>query len=124
MFDRYAPFNELPPLPPIAELESKAILKKAITASRALAELKGMAERMPNQAMLIDSLVLQEARASSEIENILTTNDELFKAASDEALPASAEAKEVLRYPQALNHGFGRSRSDRWRPAFSSRSRS
>lgn len=106
MFDRYAPFNELPPLPPIAELESKAILKKAITASRALAELKGMAERMPNQAMLIDSLVLQEARASSEIENILTTNDELFKAASDEALPASAEAKEVLRYRQALNHGF------------------
>lgn len=65
-----------------------------------------MAERMPNQAMLIDSLVLQEARASSEIENILTTNDELFKAASDESLPASAEAKEVLRYRQALNHGF------------------
>ena len=106
MFDRNSPFNDLPPLPPTAELESKAILKKAITASRALAELKGMAERMPNQAMLIDSLVLQEARASSEIENILTTNDELFKAASDEALPASAEAKEVLRYRQALNHGF------------------
>ena len=106
MFDRNRPFNDLPPLPPTAELESKAILKKAITASRALAELKGMAERMPNQAMLIDSLVLQEARASSEIENILTTNDELFKAASDEALPASAEAKEVLRYRQALNHGF------------------
>lgn len=106
MFDRNTPFNDLPPLPPHAELESKAILKKAITASRALAELKGMAERMPNQAMLIDSLVLQEARASSEIENILTTNDELFKAASDEALPASAEAKEVLRYRQALNRGF------------------
>ena len=106
MFDRNAPFNDLPALPPAAEVETAAILKKAITASRALAELKGMAERMPNQAMLIDSLVLQEARASSEIENILTTNDELFKAASDEALPASAEAKEVLRYRQALNHGF------------------
>ena len=65
-----------------------------------------MAQRMPNQAMLIDSLVLQEARASSEIENILTTNDELFKAASDGTLPASAEAKEVLRYREALNHGF------------------
>ena len=51
-----------------------------------------MAERMPNQAMLINSLVLQEARASSEIENILTTNDELFKAASDEALPSSLNA--------------------------------
>jgi len=106
MFDRNAPFNDLPALPPVAEVETAAVLKKAIAASRALAELKGMAERMPNQAMLIDSLVLQEARASSEIENILTTNDELFKAASDEALPASAEAKEVLRYRQALNHGF------------------
>ena len=101
MFDRSAPFNDLPPLPPAAGVETAAILKKAITASRALAELKGMAELMPNQAMLIDSLVLQEARASSEIENILTTNDELFKAASDEALPASPEAKEVLRYRQA-----------------------
>ena len=105
-FNPDQPFNDLPPLPPAAELDSKVILKKAISASRVLAELKGMAERMPNQAMLIDSLVLQEARASSEIENILTTNDELFKAASDEALPASAEAKEVLRYRQALNHGF------------------
>lgn len=106
MFDRNAPFNDLPPLPPAGEVETPAVLKKTIAASRALAELKGMAERMPNQAMLIDSLVLQEARASSEIENIVTTNDELFKAASDETLPASAEAKEVLRYRQALNHGF------------------
>lgn len=107
MFDRNRPYNDLPPLPPATAVETPAVLKKAITASRALAELKGMAERMPNQAMLIDSLVLQEARASSEIENILTTNDELFKAASDEAQPASPEAKEVLRYRQALNYGFG-----------------
>lgn len=106
MFDRETPFNALAPLPPSVQVETPAVLKKTITASRALAELKGMAERMPNQAMLIDSLVLQEARASSEIENILTTNDELYKAASDEAMPASAEAKEVLRYRQALNHGF------------------
>jgi Fic family protein len=106
MFDRNAPFNTLPALPPTIEVETPAVLRKAISASRALAELKGMAERMPNQAMLIDSLVLQEARASSEIENILTTNDELFKAALDESLPASPEAKEVLRYRQALHHGF------------------
>ena len=106
MFRRTAPFNDLPALPPTAEVETAAVLKKAISASRALAELKGTAARMPNQAILIDSLVLQEARASSEIENILTTNDELYKAASDEAQPASAEAKEVLRYRQALNHGF------------------
>lgn len=105
-FDRVQPFNSLPALPPAEEIETAAVLKKAISASRAMAELKGMAERMPNQAMLIDSLVLQEARASSEIENILTTNDEVYKAASDEALPATAEAKEVLRYRQALNHGF------------------
>ena len=106
MFNRDQPFNTLPALPPAGDIETAAVLKKAISASRAMAELKGMAERMPNQAMLIDSLVLQEARASSEIENILTTNDEVYKAASDEALPASAEAKEVLRYRQALNHGF------------------
>ena len=105
-FDPTQPFNGLPALPPAAEVETAVVLKKAISASRAMAELKGMAERMPNQAMLIDSLVLQEARASSEIENILTTNDEIFKAASDDALPASPEAKEVLRYRQALNHGF------------------
>lgn len=106
MFNRNLPYNDLPPLPPAYEIETAAVLKKAISASRAMAELKGMAERMPNQAMLIDSLVLQEARASSEIENILTTNDEIYKAASDDALPASPEAKEVLRYRQALNHGF------------------
>lgn len=53
MFDRSEPFNDLPPLPPAAEVETPAVLKKAITASRALAELKGLAERMPNQAMLV-----------------------------------------------------------------------
>ena len=105
MFNRDFPFNGLAPLPPAAAVETSAVLKKAIAASRALAELKGMAERMPNQAMLIDSLVLQEARASSEIENILTTNDEVYKAASDEAQLARPEAKEVLRYRQALHHG-------------------
>ena len=58
MCDRSAPFNDLPPLPCAAEVETVAILKKAITASRALAELKGMAERIPNQAMLIESFAL------------------------------------------------------------------
>jgi Fic family protein len=105
MFDRDKPFNTLPALPPAGDIETTEVLKKAISASRAMAELKGVAERMPNQAMLIDSLVLQEARASSEIENILTSNDDVYRAASDETLPASAEAKEVLRYRQALNHG-------------------
>jgi Fic family protein len=75
MFDRNRPHNNLPALPPACEIKTSSVLKKAISASRAMAELKGMAERMPNQAMLIDSLLPQEARASSEIENILTTND-------------------------------------------------
>ena len=68
VFDRNAPFNDLPTLPPAVEVETPAVLKKAIAASRALAELKGMAKRMPNQAMLINGLVLREARASLEIE--------------------------------------------------------
>ena len=106
MFHRDQPYNDLPPLPPVTSVETPAVLKKTIRASRALAELKGMAERMPNQGMLIDSLALQEARLSSEIENILTTNDELYQAAADETLPASPEAKEVLRYREALKYGF------------------
>ena len=74
-FDRNRPYNDLPLLPPAVELETPAILKQAITANRVLAELKGLAQRIPNQGILINGLVLQEARLSSEIENILTTND-------------------------------------------------
>ena len=66
MFDRNIAHNDLPPLPPAAQVETTAILKKAITVSRALAELKGMAERMPNQAMLIDILVLQDVVGNRE----------------------------------------------------------
>ena len=110
MFDRDRPFNALPPLPPGVQVETPVVLKKAIAANRALAELKGTAERMPNQGLLIDSLILQEARASSEIENIVTTNDELYRAASDDRVAASAETKEVLRYRQALRTGFERMR--------------
>lgn len=71
--DRNRPYNALPLLPPTAELETVAILKQAITANRVLAELKGLAQRIPIQGILINDLVLQEARLSSEIENILTT---------------------------------------------------
>jgi Fic family protein len=72
-------FNHLPLLPPAVELESKTILKQCITARAALAELKQAAELIPNQGMLINTLPLLEARASSEIENIVTTTDRLFK---------------------------------------------
>lgn len=105
-FNRNQPFNDLPPLPPAVEVETPVVLKKAIAASRALAELKGLAQLIPNQGILIDGLVLQEARLSSEIENIVTTDDELYKAAADAHGSASPETKEVLRYRQALRYGF------------------
>ena len=73
------PWNQLPPLPPAAELETKAVLKQCITARAALAELKQAAELIPNQTMLINTLPLLEAKDSSEIENIVTTADQLFQ---------------------------------------------
>ena len=78
-FDPRVPYNDLPPLPPTRNVETEVVLKKAISAARALAELKGLGQTIPNQAMLVDSLVLQEAKDSSAIENIFTTNDVLFR---------------------------------------------
>src|SRR3990167_1721777 len=100
------PYNDLPLLPPAVDLEATAILKKAISANRALAELKGAVKSIPNQGILVNGIVLQEARLSSEIENIVTTNDELYSAAADEKLASNPHAKEVLLYRQALWHGF------------------
>ena len=105
-FDRNQPYNDLPLLPPAAELETKAVLKQAIAANRALANLRGLAGQIPNQSMLINSITLQEARLSSEIENIVTTNDELYRAEADADGKADPHTKEVLRYRQALHHGF------------------
>jgi Fic family protein len=86
--------------------DTPAILRRLASSSRKLAELKGIAASMPNQGILINTLGLQEAKDSSEIENIVTTHDELFK---DDVLPkafANPAAKEVLRYRQALRVGF------------------
>lgn len=105
-FDRSQPYNDLPLLPPVSEMESKAVLKQAIAANRTLANLRGLAAQIPNQAVLINSIVLQEARLSSEIENIVTTNDELYRADADPEGKTDAHTKEVLRYRQALNFGF------------------
>lgn len=105
-FDPRKPFNDLPLLPPKADIETKAILKKAITAGRALAELKGLGDTIPNQSILVNSLILQEAKASSEIENIITTNDALFRAFSAQTSQIDPATKEVLRYRQALWEGF------------------
>jgi len=105
------PHNYLPPLPPEADIETPVVLKAAIRANRTLAELKGKSESLPNPAMLVNSIVLQEAKSSSEIENIVTTNDKLFTALSAEDTRVDPQTKEVLRYRQALWKGVGRMKS-------------
>lgn len=104
--DKNQPYNELPLLPPKVDLDHPRILHKAINANRRLAELKGAVLSIPNQNILVNGIVLQEARLSSEIENIVTTNDELYRAAADESLTKDPQAKEILRYRQALWHGL------------------
>jgi len=105
-FNPAEPHNDLPLLPPVGELETKAVLKKCVAANRALAELKGAGDLIPNQSMLINAIPLQEAKLSSEIENIVTTQDALFHAALDEARNTDPHTKEVLRYRTALKRGF------------------
>ena len=99
------PYNDLPLLPPTREVESRAVLRQCITARAALAELKQAAALIPNQGMLINTLPLLEAGASSEIENIVTTTDELFRHVGNEA-QANPATKEALRYSRALFEGF------------------
>ena len=100
------PYNTLPAIPPAAELETKAVLKVCITARAALAELKQAAQLIPNQAMLINTIPLLEAKDSSEIENIVTTADRLFQFAQGNPGQADAATKEALRYRTALYRGF------------------
>jgi Fic family protein len=98
----------IPKLPPAVDLETVPILKALNLASRALADLKGQAKTIPNQGILIDTLSLQEAKASSEVENIVTTQDELFQASLFPDNPQSPAAKEVALYRDALRLGFER----------------
>lgn len=106
-FDPRSPYNELPRLPPAVEVETRAVLKSCIEARAALAELKAIGPLIPNQAILINSIPLLEARASSEIENIVTTADRLFRFADDDDhAQADAATKETLRYRTALRRGF------------------
>ncbi|QGP80278.1 Fic family protein [Sphingobium sp. CAP-1] len=96
----------IPDLPPHDAEETPAVLRALALAHRHLAELKGRAASIPNQGILIDTLALQEAKASSEIENIVTTHDELYQANAFPENPASPAAKEVARYAEALRYGF------------------
>ncbi|MCA6215038.1 Fic family protein [Ideonella sp. B7] len=97
-----APLDQLRP----ERFDTPAILKRLASASRQLAELKGMAATIPNQGILINTLGLQEAKDSSEIENIVTTHDDLFREESNSEAAITLAAKEVLRYRQALRVGF------------------
>ncbi|WP_279611696.1 Fic family protein [Mannheimia bovis] len=99
-------YNNLPELPPQEELETKAILKQTIRARAALAELKQAAELIPNQSMLINTLPIMEARASSEIENIVTTTDKIFQSLQLESDEQDSATKEALQYRSALFLGY------------------
>lgn len=103
----------IPFLPPETELETRAVLKKLALAHRYLAELKGMAATIPNEHILINTLALQEARDSSEIENVITTQDELYKANLFADYIKNPAAKEVNRYASALKSAFELVRNDR-----------
>lgn len=99
------PYNDLPRLPPNVDMETKPVLRQCIRARAALAELKQAAELIPNSAILINTLPLLEARASSEIENIVTTADKLFRHLQAEKA-ADPATREALRYRRALLEGF------------------
>lgn len=105
-FNSAIAYNDLPPIPPQADLESRSVLKACIEARSAVAELKEAGRLLPNQDVLINTIPLLEARASSEIENIVTTTDQLFRYAQpDREALADPATKEALRYRAALRRG-------------------
>jgi Fic family protein len=101
-----APYNSLPDLPPRGDVESRAVLRAVIGARSALAAMEQAARRMTNPMVLINSLPLLEAQASSEIENIVTTADELFRFAGDDSGTSNPATKETLSYRTALFAGI------------------
>jgi Fic family protein len=105
-FDPGQPYNDLPALPPAGEIETRAVLKKSGRAASELAALQQAAELIPNQEVLINSIPLREAKDSSAIENIVTTNDRLFRFANVDAEAADPATKETLRYRTALLEGY------------------
>ncbi len=104
---QHAPHFPLDELPPLREkVETIEILRQTNKSTAALAELKGIAKTIPNQAMLINAIVLQEARDSSEIENIITSQDELYRALTVNHTNISAATKEVVNYRKAIFYGY------------------
>ncbi len=108
MNNKTQPYNQLTDLPPNIDLDSAVLLKSSIKASRLLAELKGYCQTLPNPQILINTIILQESKDSSAIENIVTTQDDLYRAmiSSDDNAHTSSAAKEVLKYKEALYSGL------------------
>jgi len=106
-YDRNKPYNNLPLLPPPNEnVITIEVLHALNKSNKALAELKGLAGKLPNQSMLVNTIALREAKASTEIENIFTTDEELYKSLTIKESDLKGNAKEVLFYRQALWKGF------------------
>lgn len=105
-FDPTKPYNDLPLLPPPVELETRPVMKLCIEARAAIADLRRAGLGIPDQAVLINTIPLLEAQASSEIENIVTTTDKLFRFAEASERQMDAATREALRYRTALAEGF------------------
>lgn len=105
-YNKNKPYNALPPLPPTMDLETNAIFRKTITASRKLAEFNGLVTNLRNPTLFIDTIHLQEAKASSEIENILTTNENLYKTIASEKKYQYSSSRVVLKYKDAVWKGI------------------
>ena len=107
-YDRHKPYNDLPPLPPATECyRDGEVVAKLMQASRHLAELKGLASTLPNQSIFVNTIALREAKASSAIENIFTTDDDLYRSLSyQEDDFQEGPAKEILHYREALWKGY------------------
>ena len=105
--------QSVPLLPPTAELETRAVLRQLSRAHRYLAELKGLTASIPNEHILIDTLALQGAKDSSDVENIVTTHDDLYRVSLFADYVRNPATKEVYRYAVALRTGFDKMRGDR-----------
>jgi len=113
-YERNVPYNHLPLLPPSDEkILTIEVLQSLNSANKALAELKGFARKLPNQGMLVNTIALREAKASTEIENIFTTDDELYRALSGSDESLKGNAKEVLFYREALLKGLSKLKDDK-----------
>ena len=107
-FDHDSPYGDLPGLPPAADIESVDIMRACIKASRSLAELQGLMSTIPDKRILLELLPLQESESSSAIENIVSSKDRLFMAASGAPEKADRPTREILGYNRALQSASGR----------------